>query len=65
MLCVYKGQSYSAQQRLKYFIKKIQNQEQVWQTFSKYYQVNKEVQLEDIPSLEPLIKEIFIEKIIH
>jgi tetratricopeptide (TPR) repeat protein len=65
LLCyVYKGQSYSAQQRLKYFIEKVQNQEQIWQTFVNYYQLNKEVQLEDIPSLEPLIKEIFIEQVI-
>jgi hypothetical protein len=40
----------------------MQSEEQVWKTFNKYYQVNKEVQLEDIPTLEPLIKEIFIEK---
>jgi tetratricopeptide (TPR) repeat protein len=66
LLCyVYKGQSYSAQQRLKYFIEKMQNDEYVWQTFTKYYQLNKEVQLDDIPSLEPLIKEIFINKKFH
>ena len=47
---------------LRTFIEKVQNQEQVWQTFINYYQLNKEVQLEDIPSLQPLIKEIFIEK---
>ncbi|MFW9827133.1 MAG: tetratricopeptide repeat protein [Candidatus Thorarchaeota archaeon] len=65
MCYVYKGQSYSAQQRLKYFIEKMQNEEQVWQTFISYYQLNKEVQLKDIPSLEPLINETFIEKAIH
>jgi tetratricopeptide (TPR) repeat protein len=61
---LFKGQSYSAQQRLTYFIDKLQNDEPVWQTFNKFNQVNKEVQLKDIPSLEPLITEIFINKTI-
>jgi len=66
LICyVYKGQSYSAQQRVKYFIDKIQNDEPVWQTFNNFNQVNKEIQLKDIPSLEPLINEIFISKTIH
>ncbi|NVM35899.1 MAG: hypothetical protein HWN81_09905 [Candidatus Lokiarchaeota archaeon] len=66
LICyVYKGQSYSAQQRVKYFIDKIQNDEPVWQTFNKFNQVNREIQLKDIPSLEPLINEIFIRKTIH
>ena len=62
---VFKGQSYSAQQRIRYFIDKIQNDEPVWQTFNKFNQVNREIQLKDIPSLEPLINEIFIRKTIH
>ncbi|MFX1365439.1 MAG: tetratricopeptide repeat protein [Promethearchaeota archaeon] len=63
LICyVYKGQSYSAQQRIRTFIDKIQNDELVWQTFKKFYQLNQEIQLKDIPSLESLIKEIFIDK---
>ena len=62
---VFKGQSYLAQQRIRYFIDKIQNDEPVWQTFNKFNQVNREIQLKDIPSLEPLINEIFIRKTIH
>jgi len=61
---VFKGQSYSAQHRVRYFIDKIQNDELVWQTFNKFNQVNKEIQFKDIPSLEPLINEIFIDKTI-
>jgi tetratricopeptide (TPR) repeat protein len=61
---VFKGQSYLAQQRIRYFIEKIQNDEEIWQIFKKFYKLNKEVQLKDIPSLESLINEIFIDKII-
>ena len=64
MCYVFKGQSYLAQQRIGYFIDKIQNDELVWQTFNKFNQVNKEIQFKDIPSLEPLINEIFIDKTI-
>jgi len=59
---LFKGQSYSAQQRIRYFIDKLQSDELVWQTFIKFYQVNMEIQLKNIPSLEPLINEIFLEK---
>jgi hypothetical protein len=59
---VFKGQSYLAQQRIRYFIEKIQNDELVWQTFTKFYKLNQEIQLKDIPSLESLIKDIFIDK---
>ena len=64
MCYVYKGQSYSAQQRLRYFIEKIQSDNEVWGAFEKYFQTNQEIQLKDIPSLKPLIKEIFIDKTI-
>ncbi|MFX0000565.1 MAG: hypothetical protein ACFE9Q_10035 [Candidatus Hodarchaeota archaeon] len=64
MCYVFKGQSYSALQRVRYFIDKIQNDEPVWQTFNMYNQVNKEIQLKDLPSLEPLINKIFVEKTI-
>ncbi|MCK4379748.1 MAG: tetratricopeptide repeat protein [Candidatus Lokiarchaeota archaeon] len=65
LICyVFKGQSYLAQQRIRYFIDKIQNDEDIWQNFKKFYQLNKEIQLKDIPSLEPLINEIFMDKTI-
>ncbi|NVM34577.1 MAG: hypothetical protein HWN81_03210 [Candidatus Lokiarchaeota archaeon] len=64
MCYVFKGQSYSAQQRIRYFIDKIQNDEPVWQTFNKFNQINKEIQFKDIPSLEPLINGIFMDKTI-
>jgi tetratricopeptide (TPR) repeat protein len=64
MCYIYKGQSYSAQKRIRTFIDKIHNDKQVWDTFEKFYRVNQEIQMKDVPSLEPLIQEIFMEKII-
>jgi hypothetical protein len=62
MCYVYKGQSYSAQQRIRYFIEELQDDKDAWQTFREFYMLNKEVQIKDIPSLEPLITKIFIDK---
>lgn len=59
---IFKGQSYSAQHRVKIFVDKIQNSRSIWETFNKFNKVNKEIQLKDIPSLEPLINDIFISK---
>lgn len=64
MCYIFKGQSYSAQHRIKSFIDKLQRDKDVWDTFKKFYQMNKEIQLKDVPSLEPLIKEIFIDRTI-
>ncbi|KKM84719.1 hypothetical protein LCGC14_1296290, partial [marine sediment metagenome] len=61
---IFKGQSYVAQQRVRYFIDKIQNDEQVWQIFTHFNNLNREIELKDIPSLEPLINEIFMDKTI-
>ncbi len=62
MCYIYKGQSYSAQKRLKSFVEELKRKKDVWETFEKFYRTSRKIQLKDIPSLEPLIKEIFIEK---
>jgi len=62
---VFKGQSYSAQQRIKYFIEELQKEKKVWQTFKKYQQLNMEIQVNDIPLLESLIQDIFIDKTVQ
>jgi tetratricopeptide (TPR) repeat protein len=63
LICyVFKGQSYLAQQRIRYFIEKIQNYEDVWDTLEKFDKLNKEIQLKDIPSLKLFINDIFIDK---
>ncbi|MFX1389529.1 MAG: tetratricopeptide repeat protein [Promethearchaeota archaeon] len=62
MCYVYKGQSFSAQNRIRKFIDKIQTKKDVWDTFLKFHQMNKEIQIKDIPLLKPLIAETFIVK---
>jgi hypothetical protein len=59
---IYKGQSYTAQQRLKSFINELKRNKDVWKTIKKYYQTNQEIQINDVPLLDSLIKDIFIEK---
>ncbi|MFX1234258.1 MAG: hypothetical protein ACFFBY_06805, partial [Promethearchaeota archaeon] len=62
MCYVYKGQSYLAQKRIKAFVHELKSTREMWVTFEKFYQSNRKIQISDIPSLEVLIKEIFIEK---
>jgi tetratricopeptide (TPR) repeat protein len=59
---LFKGQSYIAQQRIKYFVDNIQTNNNIWQGLNKFFQTNREIQLKDIPSLKPVISEIFIDK---
>jgi len=59
---LFKGQSYLAQQRVKNFIDNIKKDKSIWKTLNEFNQTCRVVQLEDIPSLEPLINEIFLEK---
>ncbi|MFX1241902.1 MAG: tetratricopeptide repeat protein [Promethearchaeota archaeon] len=62
MCYVYKGQSYSAQNRIKSFIKEIESNKELWDDFNKFYHMNRKIHMRDIPSLESLIQEIFIQK---
>ena len=62
MCYIFKGQSYSAQHRLRYFLEKLKNDDDVWIVFEKYYKTNQEIQLKDVPTLEPLIQDIFIDQ---
>ena len=56
---LFKGQSYLAQQKLKSFIDNFKKDENIWKTFNKFNQACRVVQLKNVPSLGPLIKEIF------
>ena len=40
----------------------IRTNNNIWQGLNKFYQTNQEIQLKDIPSLKPVISEIFIDK---
>ena len=61
---LFKGQSFLAQQRIKHFIDTIQNNKKIWEPIKKYYQANRLVQEKDIPSLDSLVNELFIERAI-
>jgi hypothetical protein len=63
MCYLFKGQSYSAQNRINSFINEMKSNKELWETFEKFYQMNKKITMKDIPSLEPLITKIFIDKI--
>jgi hypothetical protein len=60
---LFKGQSFLAQQRMKHFVDAIQNDKIIWKTIKKYYQANRLVQENDIPSLDLLVNEVFIERV--
>jgi hypothetical protein len=63
LICyIYKGASYYALQCVKSFIEIIQNNKQVWQLLDQFYQSNRIIQKEDIPSLNMIVNKIFIEK---
>ncbi|MBY9021292.1 MAG: tetratricopeptide repeat protein [Candidatus Lokiarchaeota archaeon] len=59
---LFKGQSFLAQQRMKHFIDIIQNDKKIWEPINKYYQANRFVQEKEIPSLDSLVNEVFIER---
>jgi hypothetical protein len=59
---IFKGASYYAYHKIKNFLDSIQNDDLIWQSFKNFFQKSKSVQLNDIPTLESLITEIFIEK---
>ncbi|MFX1528224.1 MAG: type IV pilus biogenesis/stability protein PilW [Promethearchaeota archaeon] len=62
MCYVYKGQSYLAQKRMKSFINMLKSHSEVWDTFEEFYHANRKIKITDIPTLEPIITEIFIKK---
>ena len=61
LICyVYKGQSYSAQTRIKMFIEKLQDDKEVWEIIGNFFTTNKIIQKDTIPRLDSLIREIFV-----
>jgi hypothetical protein len=62
---LFKGQTFPAQQRFRFFSDKLKKSKIIWKKFQKYYETNQIVQQNDIPLLESLITEIFIYNIIN
>ncbi|MFW9902087.1 MAG: tetratricopeptide repeat protein, partial [Candidatus Thorarchaeota archaeon] len=59
---IFKGASYYAYHKIKNFLDSIQDDNLIWQSLQNFLQKSKSVQLNDIPSLESKIMEIFEEK---
>ena len=61
---LFKGQSFQAQKRIGYFAEAIQKENEIWQNIQKFYEANREIQLNDIPLLNSLLNDIFINKVV-
>jgi tetratricopeptide (TPR) repeat protein len=59
---LFKGQSYLAQHRLKHFTNTVQADKKIWETLIKFDKASQVVQLRDVPTLDPLITTIFVNK---
>ncbi|MFX1378882.1 MAG: tetratricopeptide repeat protein [Promethearchaeota archaeon] len=59
---VFKGASYYAYHKIKNFLDSIQKDNLIWQSLQNFFQESKSVELHNIPKLDSLIKEIFVEE---
>ncbi|MFX1457649.1 MAG: hypothetical protein ACFFDB_19965, partial [Promethearchaeota archaeon] len=57
---LFKGQSYPAKQKLINFIEELQENPAVWQIFDTFFKTSQVAELQDIPQIENLIKDIFV-----
>jgi tetratricopeptide (TPR) repeat protein len=60
LICyVIKGQSYSGLQKLNRFSEAIKNNAEIWETLSRAVQTGEELELNNLPSLEAIVSEVF------
>ena len=59
---IFKGQSYFAYHKIKKFLESLRSDKLIWRTLDKFLQKSKTVQINSIPSLESLVREIFVER---
>ena len=57
---LFKGQTYSARQKLTEFAEHVRSTANIWKTLNNFYRTSRVVELKDLPSLENLITDIFI-----
>ncbi len=60
---LFKGQTYSAKQKLSQFTDHIQNNKSIWDPLNRSYHTNETLEIKDNPSIESLISEVFLKKI--
>ncbi|MFW9865135.1 MAG: tetratricopeptide repeat protein [Candidatus Thorarchaeota archaeon] len=58
---LFKGQTFYAKQKLTRFIESIRNIKSIWEALNKFYEANQIIEFKDLPSLELLISEIFVQ----
>jgi len=59
---IFKGASYYAYHKIKNFLDYIRNDNNIWQSLQNFFQKSKSIQINDIPSLESIITEIFAKR---
>jgi len=59
---LFKGQTLSAQRKMKVFVENLEQNKQLLEKFNEYYKSNQVIKMEDLPSLNSLITEIFMQK---
>ena len=59
---LFKGQTYSAKQKLTKFMKSVENTASIWGAFKNFHKTHQTIILSENPSLESLIKETFPRK---
>jgi hypothetical protein len=57
---LFKGQTYSAKQRLSQFTDHIQTNKSIWEPLNRSYHTNETLEIKDNPSIESLISEVFL-----
>jgi tetratricopeptide (TPR) repeat protein len=63
LICyIFKGQSFSAKKKIQNFAENIEQNAELLEKFNDFYKTNQTINLEDVPQLNSLITEIFLEK---
>ena len=65
LICyIFKGQSFSAKKKIQNFAENIEQNAELLEKFNNFYKTNQTVNIEDVPQLNSLITEIFLEKFV-
>ena len=57
---IFKGQFYSAQQRIRVFTDKVKNSKEILGIIEKYHKIGQKIQIRDNPALKNLINSLFL-----
>ncbi|MFW9949755.1 MAG: hypothetical protein ACFFKA_06480 [Candidatus Thorarchaeota archaeon] len=57
---LFRGQTYFAKQKLEKFVEVIQTNPELWKTLEKFESSSQVAELDDLPHMETVIKDIFL-----